>query len=234
MILLYLEASLERLVTKWKLGFQQAMIILFENISFIDTWPTSLRSNRIEHLTALQWIIFVICTNYTRSWKPSKMSVTAIFEYGPTYKRKGSKWKDSELKNVFYYTAHSWREHWDTHKNHHPPKKLNPGQEPYQKSFTLVLLDGAAAWRVGNPEQGTAANLLISRQCSSWRFTEIHQNLWAEVDMPLACTGSAKARKLKLEAGAETLPHCLKSPSLVTVSASQKGKTVSLGNLHPR
>lgn len=36
MILLHLEDSLERLAIKRKLGFQQVMIILFENILFID------------------------------------------------------------------------------------------------------------------------------------------------------------------------------------------------------
>lgn len=53
-ISLYLEASLERLAIKRKLGFQQVVITLFENTPFTDTWPTSLRSNRIEHLTVLQ------------------------------------------------------------------------------------------------------------------------------------------------------------------------------------
>lgn len=42
--------------------------------------------------------------------------------------------------------------------------------------------------------------------------------------MPLACTGSAKARKVKLEAGAETLSHCLKFPSLIQFPYPKRAK----------
>lgn len=57
---------------KMKVWLPTRMIILLENILFIDMWPTSLRRNR----TVLQWIILVICTNYTWSWKSNKTSAT--------------------------------------------------------------------------------------------------------------------------------------------------------------
>lgn len=152
-----MEASLDRFTIKWKLGFQQVMITLFENIPFIDTWPTSLRGNRIEHLTVLQWIFFVVCT---WSWKWNKISATCNIWVWPL-QEKVSKWRDSNLKNVLYYKAHriilianvkigvGIKKNILKKTQHTHP--LSKSIQVREQSFPLISLDRAKVWGVGNP-----------------------------------------------------------------------------------
>lgn len=159
MILLYLEASLDRFIIKWKLGFQQVMIRLFENIPFIDMWPTSLRSSRIEHLTVLQWIFLMVYRNYTCSWKWNKISATCnIWVW--SLQEKVSKWRDSKLINVLYYKAYriiliadvkigvGIKKNKLKKPNIHT---LGKKVQVREQSFPLISLDRAAVWGVGNP-----------------------------------------------------------------------------------
>jgi len=80
------------------------MITLFENIPFIDMWPISLRSNGIVCLTVLHWIILVICTNDTILEFQSNVCNMQYLSMVLLTRKKGPKWRDSKLTNVFYST----------------------------------------------------------------------------------------------------------------------------------